>query len=553
MGTLCYGAGVVSYFAARNQPADWLSFTLLGAVLLCAVPAKRRFRVVLAVLAVFFAGVLVAQMRVMYLDHTVLEHETGPVQIRGQVIRQTLRDGTGQRIEIRRVSYGVMAGAVRPRPVLPDRIRVTWRGEPVALRPGQWVQMRVKLIPPRPPATPLDFDYGRYLWFQKIGATGFTLGPPVPIAALAPTSLMAQARQQLQHLRDRLEHRVSAQLTGAASGLAVALITGNRAGVPEPVVAAFRQSGLAHLLAISGLHLALVVGPTLLLLRYGLAAISPIARQYPVKKIAAIGALLVAFLYLLIAGAPIPTLRAFIMVAVVLVAVLVERRAITLRMVALAALLILILSPEAVLSPSFQLSFAAVTALVAFYEGVRHRFERPQSWYMKAMFYLFGLIASSVIATAATAPFVLYHFGHIPLLGTLGNLAAMPLMAVWVMPALLIMVLLVPFGAEGLVSPLVQSALDFLMVIAQWSASLPLAGWQAGTIPVWCFLTAVLGLVFSVRVAGTSPVFGGDDLSGGVRNFPPCGSAGCVDCGDRARLGRDHSARGLVFRPAPGQ
>ena len=495
-GSLCYGAGVVSYFTAHNQPPAWLFPVVLGGVLLCAVPLKRRFRIVLVGAAVFFAGAVTAQLRVASLDHPVLIRETGPVDLRGQVIRHTLRDGRGQRIELRRVSYDSMMedsiADIRP----PDRIRLTWRGAPVALRPGQWVQIRAKLMPPRPPATPLDFDYGRYLWFQKIGATGFTLRAPVPIAPLAPTSLMAQGHQELRYLRDRLEQKVSAQLTGAASGLAVALITGNRAGVPEPVVAAFRQSGLAHLLAISGLHLALVVGPTLLLLRYGLAAVSPVARQYPVKKIAAVGALLVAFLYLLIAGAPIPTLRAFIMVAIVLVAVLAERRAVTLRMVALAALVILTLSPEAVLSPSFQLSFAAVTALVACYEALRHQFERPGSRFGKAIHYLFGLVLSSVIATAATAPFVLYHFGHIPLLGLLGNMIAMPLMAIWVMPALLVMVVCVPFGAEGLIGPPVQSAIEFLIAVAHWSAALPLAGWQAGTIPVWSFAAAGLGLLF---------------------------------------------------------
>ena len=215
-------------------------------------------------------------------------------------------------------------------------------------------------------------------------------------------------------------------------------MTGERSAIPPAVMAAVRDSGLAHLLAISGLHIGLVAGILFFGLRGALALVPPLALRYPIKKWAAAAAIPGAFAYALVAGATVPSQRAFLMIGLVLLAVLLDRRGLSMRTVAWAAVIILLLHPESLLGASFQLSFAAVTALIAGYEVVRGRRRLggngPPVIWRRILFYVGGVALTTLIAGAVTAPFAAYHFNRLAAYGLAANLIAVPVTALWIMP-----------------------------------------------------------------------------------------------------------------------
>ena len=259
----------------------------------------------------------------------------------------------------------------------------------------------------------------------------------------------------LAELRQSITDRILTQLPGETGAVAAALMTGYQTAVPEPVMAAMRDSGLAHLLSISGLHIGLVAGLLFVGLRRALALIPPLALAHPIKKWAAGAALIGAFGYLLLSGAPVPTQRAFLMTGLMLVAVLLDRRAISMRSVAWAACAILLITPEALVGASLQMSFAAVVALVAAYEGTRDYRMRQRIGsgpLRRAGLYVAGIALTSVVATLATAPYSVFHFNRLALYGVVANVLAVPLTGLWVMPWAVAAFLLMPFGLEGLVA-----------------------------------------------------------------------------------------------------
>ena len=240
-----------------------------------------------------------------------------------------------------------------------------------------------------------------------------------------------------------------------------------------------RNSGLAHLLAISGLHIGLVASILFVAVRGLLALVEPLALRHPIKKWAASVALAGAFGYLLLTGATVPTQRAFLMVALVLVAVLTDRSAFSMRTVALAAMAILVLRPESLLSVSFQMSFAAVVALIATYETLGARFagwRRSAAWPRRVLLYLLGVGLTTVVASLATMPFAAYHFNQVAHYGLAANLLAVPLTALWIMPWGVATYVLLPFGLEALaLAPMgwgIEAVVGIAETVAAWSGSI---------------------------------------------------------------------------------
>ena len=216
------------------------------------------------------------------------------------------------------------------------------------------------LLPPSPPAAPGAFDFARYAWFDRLGAVGYAVSAP----ALADGEA-AGARGRLASVRHAMSQRISANLGGQQGAVASALMTGDRGAINDDVWQALRDSGLAHLLAISGLHVGLVAGILFFTLRGGLAMIEPLALRHPIKKWAAAAVMVGALGYVVLTGGTVPTQRAFVMLGLVLLAVMLDRRPFSMRLVAWAAVIVLVTAPEAMLGPSFQMSFAAVVALIA--------------------------------------------------------------------------------------------------------------------------------------------------------------------------------------------
>ena len=273
----------------------------------------------------------------------------------------------------------------------------------------------------------------------------------------------------------------------------------------EEVKQAFRDSGLSHLLAIAGLHLGLVGGFVFFTVRGGLALIPWVALRYPIKKITAVVTLIVLFCYLMISGAAIPTQRAFVMTGIVFVAVLIDRLRISMRICALAAMVVLVLDPASLVGVSFQMSFGAVVALIAVYEtyGARlGRFLHGRTISGKVLGYCGGVIITTMVATLGTYPYSIYHFHHLALYSPLANVIAVPLSAMWTLPWGVVTCLLMPFGLERLALVPMGWGIDVTIWAAQWVSALPGNVWAMPRLPArgnGCYKGRIEVLVLHVR------------------------------------------------------
>jgi len=355
------------------------------------------------------------------------------------------------------------------------------RHEPAEL--GERLTGRARLSPPSGPALPGLNDFGFSAYFDTVGAVGFFYGAPKKEAG--PTTspgLLASIESQLFALRSEIGNRIRATVPGDAGAFAAAIVTDERRAISEQTTEALRLAGLAHIIAISGLNMALAAGIFFVGVRTALSLFTGFAQAYPIKKIAAFGALLMVTAYYLISGFGVSAERAYIMMAVLLIAVLFDRPSISLRNVAISALIIMAMAPSEILGPSFQMSFSATVALVAGYALWKRRSEgrdpeRPlfrhpavtpllTSWNFVA-----GIFVTSLIGGISTAMFSVEHFHRIATYGLAANLAAMPVISFIVMPAALIGMLLMPFGLDGFFLRVMGFGLEIVIDIAKHVAS----------------------------------------------------------------------------------
>ncbi|MEL6210766.1 MAG: ComEC/Rec2 family competence protein, partial [Pseudomonadota bacterium] len=331
------------------------------------------------------------------------------------------------------------------------------------LTPGLSIMTTGHLSPPGGPVEPGGFDFRRHAWFQGLGAVGYTR---VPVVARAPPA--AGDGLWLVGFRMSLSAALRERVPGGAGAFIAVIVAGDRSALPRDDIEALRHANLAHLLAISDLHMGLLTGTVFFALRAGLAVIPGLALHWPIRKVAAVGALLAGAFYLALSGGNVATVRAFVMATVVLGAILVERRAFSFRTLAVAATLILVMSPEALTGPGFQMSFAATLGLIAVFGLIRDR-GWTLSWPRWAAG-AFAVVVSSAVAGAATAPFGAAHFNTVSDYGLLANLLSVPLMGLLVMPAALIAFVLWPFGAEWLPLWVMQQGVAWILFVAHWVA-----------------------------------------------------------------------------------
>lgn len=486
------GAGVASYFALPVEPPLWAGASIL--VLVAAVGLRARGAAVVCAVA-FSAGALgfsAAQVRTALVTAPVLAREIGPVAVTGRAVEVELRPAD-RRITLDHLTIATVAAADTP-----ARVRVTVRargGDTVV--PGDQIQLRAVLTPPPRPAAPGGFDFSRQAWFERLGGVGYAVNAPVLTAPHA-----ARWQDGLSALRHSLSLRIRAAIPGQAGALAAALMTGDRGGIADSEWQAMRDSGLAHLVSISGLHFGLVAAILFFVVRAVLAAIEPVALSFPVKKWAATAALAGSFGYLLLAGFNAPTERSFLMLALVLLGVLLDRRALSMHAVAWAAAAILLFAPDLLLGPSFQMSFAAVIALIAFYETFGDRlaaWRRQFGVVGRAALYVGGVGLTTLVASVATTPFALFHFDRVTTFGIAANLIAVPLTGVWIMPLAVAAFALMPLGLEQLaLVPMgwgTAWVLDVARLVAAWPGAaislpaMPVAGLALiGTGGLWLCL-----------------------------------------------------------------
>ena len=441
---VCLGAGIAAWFALRFEPGPghYLAAAALAAALLLAaarLPAAAARPVPIA-LALVLAGVLLAGHRAHSVAGPVLGWRYyGPVE--GTIVEIDRSGSDKPRITLEDV---VLRDVAPDR--TPHRVRLSlhgdWPGaEPV---PGLRVMSTGHLSPPGGPVEPGGFDFARHAWFEGLGAVGYTR---VPLLVAAPPE--GGLRLLVTRARMALSAAVQSALPGETGAFAAAVTTGDRSGMSPETIEALRDSNLAHLLAISGLHMGLLTGFVFAALRCGLALVPPLALRLPAKKIAAVVALVAAAIYLALSGGSVATERAFVMVSVMLIAVLLDRRAISMRSVALAALVVLVLRPETLTGPGFQMSFAATLALVAAFGALRRRPGQPPrrrlpGWAKPVA----AVLTSSFVAGMATAPFAAAHFNQLAHYGLVANLLSVPVMGSVVIPAAVVAALLWPVGSR---------------------------------------------------------------------------------------------------------
>ncbi len=491
-----FGTGIALYFALTVEPPRWLGIpTALGAAAL-AVALRRRpaWRGIGIAIAFVAAGFAVMQQSRWEHGAPMLERRLGSIALTGRVIDIDQLE-RGWRVVIAPDPLPGIAAEAQPRKL---RIRIPATSD--ALRPGDRVTMRARLYPAPAQVLPGGWDLQRALYFAEIGGVGYSFDAARRIAepAEGQSGLSRDGgwREWLLRLRNEMTRRINAALPGSTGGVASALITGKRGTIGEEVTQAFRDSGLAHLLAISGMNLALVGGFVFLALRGGLALIPWMALRYPIKKIAAVFAIIVMFFYLMISGASTPTERSFIMNGIVFAAILIDRLRLSMRLCALAALVLLLIEPEGLVGVSFQMSFGAVIALIAAYEKWGARFGRlfhSGALARRALGYCGAVLVTTVIATVGTEPFAIYHFHRIVLYSPLANVIAVPISGIWIMPWGLAACLLMPFGLEHLGLTPMGWGIDATIWVAQWVAAMPGNVWSTPRLPLFGMVLIVLG------------------------------------------------------------
>ena len=460
--------GIGGYFGLPREPTlpAWVA---LGLIALALAGLGWRFRQgryaglasLAAALALVVAGALVAGLRTAQVRAPVLDfHYYGAVE--GRIVTVDRSQSDAVRLTLDRVRLDRVAPAE-----VPARVRVSLHGAQgyIDPAPGLRVAMTAFLSGPEGPVEPGGFDFRRMAWFDRIGAVGYSRAP---VLALAPAD-DGWGGLLVSRLRARVGSGVRAALPGEAGAFAAAVTTGDRSAMDRATIGALRRANLAHLLAISGLHMGLITGFVFAALRLGLALVPGFAARFPARKVAAVGALQAGAFYLALSGGNVATERAFIMVSVMFGAVLLDRRALTLRAVALAAIVILLLQPEALTEPGFQMSFAATTALVAAFGTLRDwRAWRPPRWAQPVL----ATVISSAVAGLATAPFAAAHFNQVPHYGLIANLLAVPVMGALVMPLAVLAAVLWPVGLSGLALWLMRWPILWILGVARWVAGL---------------------------------------------------------------------------------
>ena len=437
----------------------------------------------------------------------------------------------------------------------PERLRVALHGpltetEPIA---GTRVALTGHLAPPGGQVEPGGFDYRRMAWFERLGAVGYTRNPVIILAEPQPGLELAVTR-----LRLSLSAGLRARLPDEAGGFVAAILTGDRSGVAQDMTEALRRSNLAHLLAISGLHMGLLTGVVYGGLRGGLALIPFLALRFPIRKLAAVGALGAAGFYLALSGGNVATQRAFVMVAVMLVAVLLDRQAISLRSVAIAALVVLVFRPEALLSAGFQMSFAATVSLVAVFgllrapvsEHAGHgrrppRRRRPP----RALMRLRDLVLCSLVAGMATAPIAAAQFHRLADYGLLANLLSVPLMGAVVMPAAVLSALLWPLGLEGFGLWLMQAGTRWILAVAQWVSGLDGAVRPIAMPPGWVMPLLALGALWLILWPGRTRILGPAAMAIAALGWAGASRPAVLVSGDGALVGVMTESGRVLSRP----
>ncbi len=533
------GCGAVFWFSLDATPSPVILIATFLFVAVLALFVRYKAGIAAAVCGPFaflLLGMLLADLETRRAGTVVLDTPV-TTTITGTVARREV-DARGYWRYV--VDLTATADPTLSRP--PQRISVLSRGggEPIAL--GATLRGKVRLSPPSGPALPGLNDFAFTSYFKGIGATGFFYKSPdalvSPVGDARPDKgWLEWADMRLYGLRSAIAERIRTTIGGDAGAFAASIITDERQAISAETMEALRLSGLAHIVAISGLNMALASGIFFVGLRLAFSLFPAFAQRWPVKKIAAFAALLMTLAYYLISGFAVSAERAWLMMSVMLIAVLFDQPSLSLRNVAISALIILAFSPSEILGPSFQMSFAATIALVSAYafwsrwrtDRERLFIGRKPAWLKVAEMMgavIGGVITTSLIGGLSTAIYSAEHFHRVTTYGLFANLAAMPLMSLIVMPFALIAMLLLPFGLDAPFLKIMGYGMALVIEVANevasWGGSAATGrphGWFIGLASVGFLLLtllrsklALLGIPFLLFAFGVSAVTAYRDL-----------------------------------------
>ncbi|MBK9011666.1 ComEC/Rec2 family competence protein [Novosphingobium sp.] len=514
-----FASGIAAWFALPD-PGDWLALMAVGiAIAITALalmrregryPYLRQALVFVSLAVTAGCGVAwsksalvgtggIARPLVTTLEGRLLERDEQPAQHRVRLLLATREPGTGRAIRV--------------------RVNLDLDGDRPELAEGAVLRMRVRLVPPAPPMLPGGYDFARAAWFQGIAATGSVLGKVEVREAGDGGGWLAQAQRRLsQHVRSRLD--------GSPGTIAAAFASGDRGAIAEADEEAMRNSGLTHLLSISGLHVSAVIAAAYFLAMKLLAAWPWLALRVRVPLLAASCGALTGIGYTLLTGAEVPTIRSCVAALLVLGAMAIGREPLSLRMVAVAALIVLLLWPEALAGPSFQMSFAAVIAIVALHgAGPLRRFTAPREepWWAKGLRQTGMLLLTGIVIELALMPIGLFHFHRAGVYGALANVIAIPLTTFISMPLIALALLADIAGAGAPFWWLAGLSLEGLLALAHWTAAMPGAVTSLPSMGRGAFALFIAGGLWlalwqgRVRLWGLAPAALGLALLGGVR------------------------------------
>jgi len=509
------GAGAALYLGLPFEPALW--WILLPSVIcLAALAAARRFGGgaylvnVLILLTAFAFGATVCKVRTEQVKAPVLSSDISTYTLQAYVIDVISPSEDQPRLLLAPIA---MRG-VSPENT-PLRLRVSLRPgmlETVGIRPGDAIFLFAILNPPPPPNMPRGYDFARSAWYQGIGGVGLAPGAPKIIAS-PPHGWRLGLVMGLNRLRWSITERLVRTTAPdwkngrAIGGFAAALVTGHENFIPQSLIQDMRDSGLAHILSISGVHMAIVGGFIFFALRALMASVPWLALHVPVKKWAAGLSIVCILLYLALSGSPAPAVRSAVVACVAFGAILLDRRALSLRALAIAAIVVICLTPEAVIQPGFQMSFSATAALLALAESLKKpvgEISVPM-WVKAIQSVLRGLwlsLLASVVATAATTPFAIAYFNRFSVYGLLSNLFEAPVTAFVVMPCLAVGTVLSATAFGDVFLRIAGGGLWLIERIAAFTSDLPQAVINWPSAPGYVLGISFIGLLWVCLVRG---------------------------------------------------
>ena len=499
-----FGAGAIVYFSLGEEPG-WAVPVVMALVSFgLRILLRNRFpaALLLSLVTAFLCGLVAGKVETWRYS-TALLGANVITRVEGRIITlERLHNGQW------RMVLDVVK-TERPRLKYPPRrIRVTARDIPAAADIGTGLAGYVNLRAPSGPVRPGNYDFSFHAFFRELSANGFFMGVPKPVAVPAAAGWNNIVSQAIFTLRSTIADRIQSILPGETGQIAAALISGQRAGISEETNEALRLAGLAHILSISGLHLALAAAVVMFSLRF-LFALSPgFAARHPVKKYAAMLSLLSCSFYLAISGADVAAQRSYVMIAIMLAAIMLDRAALSMRNLALAALAMIAISPHEILGPSFQMSFSATAALIAAFAWWTARRQRAGLAFAdtkqgkaglghRLLGNLAATAATSVVAGLASGIFAAYHFHNTAPLGVLGNAVALPVISLLVMPFAVLALLLMPLQLEGLALPVMGFGIELVLAISRFIAEHSPSG-NPGRMPMVTLLAWTVAVLIAV-------------------------------------------------------